>query len=165
MRSPYPSRGLLIPLPPYTPTRALDRAYLAALNIKSLEADYAAAKNQLSNERDGVILTYLQPDIDKFLTIIKVNLAEFKVSRFVLNNHNPDYWSKIILIEEILSKYHPDIIEPVVISDASQSQKISQDNNSNSWSPDSSNPVKPITEKQESYRDRLAEHYLKLKLN
>ncbi len=125
-----------------TPTRALNRAYLAALNLKSLEADYAAQKRS-----DEIVLNYLQSDIDKNLAIIKLNLAEFKVSRFVLNNCDRDYWSKIILVEEVLSKYRTDLIEPVVISDTNTIKKTSEKNyNSPSWQ-DNLNSVKPITEK------------------
>ncbi|MBV6625172.1 MAG: proton extrusion protein PcxA [Rivularia sp. (in: Bacteria)] len=98
-----------------TPTRALNRAYLAALSIKSIEADYATSQDGEVKD-NAIIVKYLQSDIDKYLAIIKVNLAEFKVSRFLLNDRHQSYWSKILLIEEVLKKYHikTETIEPVI---------------------------------------------------
>jgi hypothetical protein len=123
-----------------TPTRALDKAYQAALSVKSLETDYLAAKEQTKIANDNSsILDYILSDIDKYLTVIKINLAEFKVSRFVLNKSERDNWNKLIIIDEILNKYRTDLVETSIIPDNNIIEQAQiQDN---------FNQTRPITEK------------------
>jgi hypothetical protein len=145
-----------------TPTRALDKAYLAALTLKSLETNYFSTQN-LEKAKNPAILNYLQTDIDKYLTIIKINLAEFKVSRFFLNNPQ-DSWSKIILIEEVLAKYRTDTIQPTVISPVNTIAKQSN-NKLDRFSAiaDNLNQVKPVTEKTGILPRSLGRTFSKIK--
>ncbi|BAU66646.1 CemA family protein [Stanieria sp. NIES-3757] len=100
-----------------TPGRALDKAYQAALKIKSLEADYLTAQTQAqaTNNFKSTIIECLQSDLEKYLAIIKINLAEFKVSRFLLNSQNSNSWEKLVVIDEVLKKYRTDIVETSVV--------------------------------------------------
>jgi hypothetical protein len=146
-----------------TPARALERAYLAALSIKSLQADYASSQNQTEVENDEIILDYLQSDINKYLTIIKVNLAEFKVSRFFLNNHDQSYWSKIIVIEGVLNEHRVDIIEPPNISEINAIEKPEKKISSYAQIQDDLTKAKPITEKTGALPRSLGRTFQKIK--
>lgn len=127
-----------------TPTRALDKAYLAALTIKSLETNYLAAQGkEVSN---SAIISYFQADLDKYLAIVKVNVAEFKVSRFFLNHHQ-DCWSKIIFIEDILHQYRSDVAELTIVPDVNPIEKQNRKVEPYSLREDDSNKIKPVTEK------------------
>jgi hypothetical protein len=112
-----------------TPGRALDKAYQAALKIKSLEANFIVAQQQAqaNNNFKSTIIECLQSDLEKYLAIIKINLAEFKVSRFLLNSQNANSWEKLVVIDEVLKKYRTDIIETSVVE---PDQSIEKPNNS-----------------------------------
>lgn len=112
-----------------TPGRSLDKAYQAALKIKSLEADFLVAQQQAqaNNNFKSTIIECLQSDLEKYLAIIKINLAEFRVSRFLLNSQNSNSWEKLVVIDEVLKKYRIDIVETSVVE---PDQSIEKPNNS-----------------------------------
>lgn len=126
-----------------TPNRALEKAYQAALNVQALESEYLAAKNQskTANDVNSSILEYILSDIDKYLAIIKLNLTEFKVSRFVLNSNNRNNWNKLIVIDDVINKYRTDLTETTIVSD------IDINSIEKAQIQDDLNQVKPITEK------------------
>ena len=127
-----------------TPTRALEKAYLAALNIKDLEVNYAASQEG-QEVKNSIIVNYLQSDVDKYLAIIKVNLAEFKVSRFLLNDRQQSYWSKLVVIEQVLDKYRSEASDPIV-SDVYKLNRSPQPVNYDRLKNDL-NDVKPVSDK------------------
>lgn len=102
-----------------TPARALEKAYQAALSIKSLESEYLATQNegQLLNDNSRLVLDCISADIEKYLAIIKLNLAEFKVSRFVLDANDRNNWNKLFLIEEVINKHRTDLTEATIVED------------------------------------------------
>jgi hypothetical protein len=74
-----------------TADRALDEAYKAALKIKAIEDEHfngqqivipAAATNKQ-------VATYFQNDLNKYLNIVRIRLAEFQTSRTVTGNNYP----------------------------------------------------------------------------
>ncbi len=74
-----------------TPERALDQAYKAALMIKAIEDEHFNGKKisaDTSDHSDSVI-SYFEADLKKYLNIVKVRLAEFKLTRSVLSNSDP----------------------------------------------------------------------------
>lgn len=117
-----------------TPERALDQAYKAALVIKAIEDEHFNGKKisaDTSDHSDSVI-SYFEADLKKYLNIVKVRLAEFKLTRSVLSNSDPrkrinttrleainnsaqlevnEHQSVIIeklnFIDEIITKYSP----------------------------------------------------------
>jgi hypothetical protein len=124
-----------------TPNRALNKAYQAALNIKSLENEYLTAKEKTktANNDNSSILECILSDIDKCLAIIKINLAEFKVSRFFLNQSDSKNWDKLIVIDEVINKYRTDLTETSIIPDVNSIEKAQIK--------DDFHQVNPITEK------------------
>jgi CemA family len=74
-----------------TADRALDEAYKAALKIKSIEDEHfggdkiAVASERTSNQ----VATYFQNDLNKYLNIARIRLAEFQTSRTVTGNNYP----------------------------------------------------------------------------
>jgi hypothetical protein len=147
-----------------TPARALERAYLAALSIKSLKKDYATSQNQTEIENNQyVILDYLQSDIDRYLTTIQVNLAEFKVSRFFLNNHDQSYWSRIILIEEVLNEHRENSTEIPIVSEVNAIEKLEIQIDSQTQGKDNLTKVPTITQKTGALPRSLSRTFRKIK--
>jgi hypothetical protein len=147
-----------------TPARALERAYLAALSIKSLKKDYATSQNQTEIENNQyVILDYLQSDIDRYLTTIQVNLAEFKVSRFFLNNHDQSYWSRIILIEEVLNEHRENSTEIPIVSEVNAIKKSEIQIDSQTQGKDNLTKVPTITQKTGALPRSLSRTFRKIK--
>ncbi|MCC0178839.1 proton extrusion protein PcxA [Waterburya agarophytonicola K14] len=145
-----------------TPTRALDKAYLAALNIKSLEANYLASQDREQAVNRPAVINYLEADIDKYLAIIKVNLAEFKVSRYFLK-YPQDCWSKIILIEEVLTKYRTDLIQATVIPPVNTIAKPNSKFDRYASITEDLSRVKPVTEKTGVLPRSLGRTFSKIK--
>ncbi|AFZ34330.1 envelope membrane protein [Stanieria cyanosphaera PCC 7437] len=114
-----------------TPERALNKAYQAALQIQFLEADYLAAQQQIqaTNNYKSTIIECLQSDLEQYLAIIKINLAEFKVSRFLLNSQNSNSWEKLVVIDEVLKKYRTDIVEASVVEPINTLEKSNSPTN------------------------------------
>ncbi len=88
-----------------TPERSLEQAYNAALIIRSIEEEYLGDCNSNPAEQGKNVKAYLKADIDKNLGIIKLRLAEFKLSRSILTISNPVILEKLRLIDEVLAKY------------------------------------------------------------
>lgn len=74
-----------------TADRALDEAYKAALKITSIEDEhFSGNKIAVSSERTGDrVATYFQNDLNKYLNIVRLRLAEFQTSRTVTGNNYP----------------------------------------------------------------------------
>lgn len=90
-----------------TPERSLEKAYKAVLMIKGIEEEYFGGKPisaDLTNHSVNV-MSYLQADLEKNLSIIKLNLAEFKISRSVIGISNSVLLEKLRLIDEVVAKY------------------------------------------------------------
>lgn len=131
-----------------TPMRALDKAYQAALKIKLLEADYAKAiqEKSIAENANSTVINYLQSDIEKYLAIVKINLAEFKTSRFLFNSNTSNSWEKLVVIDEIIKKYRTDLIETSVVSPVSSIESYNSSGNKVNMEEDLLK-VKPATEK------------------
>ena len=94
-----------------TPERALDQAYKAALMIKAIEDEHFNGKKisaDSSGHSDSVI-SYFEADLKKYLNIVKVRLAEFKLTRSVLSNSDPRKKINTTRIEAINNpdQYYP----------------------------------------------------------
>jgi CemA family len=92
-----------------TPERALEKAYNAALAIKLIEDEYFNGQT-ISEETKNYSKTVLDcfiSDLNKNLNLIKIELWEFKISRFLLtkNNYNPPL-EKLVFIDKIVEKYN-----------------------------------------------------------
>ncbi|MBS0016628.1 MAG: proton extrusion protein PcxA [Arthrospira sp. SH-MAG29] len=69
-----------------TPDRALDQAYDAALKIRSLENEHfhGEAIGSSSDEYSDRVLSYFKSEVNKYLQVIQMRLAEFNTSRSIL---------------------------------------------------------------------------------
>ena len=74
-----------------TADRALDEAYKAALKIKAIEDEhFGGEKIAIASEYSGnQVATYFQNDLNKYLNIARIRLAEFQTSRTVTGNNYP----------------------------------------------------------------------------
>lgn len=75
-----------------TPDRALDHAYDAALKIKAIEDEHFDSKKVApeSTKMSPNVFAFFEADLKKYLKIVRIGLAEFKLSRSTLNLTNPD---------------------------------------------------------------------------
>ncbi|MEH2288718.1 proton extrusion protein PcxA [Nostoc sp.] len=90
-----------------TPERALLEAYQAAQRIKNIESEHFDNKKislQSVNYTENV-MSYWQVYLNKNLTIIKFRLAEFQLSRGIINISNPVLLEKLKVIDEVIEKY------------------------------------------------------------
>lgn len=90
-----------------TPERALEQAYKAALMIKAIEEEHFGG-NKISADstiHSDNVMSYLQADLEKHLSIIKLRLAEFKISRSVIGISNSVLLDKLRFIDEVIAKY------------------------------------------------------------
>jgi len=71
-----------------TPERALDQAYRAALKIKAIEDEHFNGKkiSNQNNQYGTSVISYFKSDLNKNLNVAKVRLAEFKISRSLVNS-------------------------------------------------------------------------------
>jgi CemA family len=116
-----------------TADRALDEAYKAALKIKAIEDEhFGGEKIEMPIGSTGnQVATYFQTDLNKYLNIARIRLAEFQTSRTVtgnnylqpqdnrqfdrdfnsINPYTPDIeqeariLEKLIFIDDILTRY------------------------------------------------------------
>ena len=93
-----------------TPERALNQAYQAALNIKSIEDEYVRGGNiWTESANDGkdseYLMSVVRADIEKEVMIAKLRLAEFKASCLVLSIPVSAYLDKLGFLDEVLTKY------------------------------------------------------------
>ncbi|WP_309743046.1 MULTISPECIES: proton extrusion protein PcxA [unclassified Chamaesiphon] len=74
-----------------TADRALDEAYKAALKIKAIEDEhFGGEKIEVSPiSTNNQVATYFQNDLNKYLRITRIRLAEFQTSRTVTGNNYP----------------------------------------------------------------------------
>ena len=74
-----------------TPERALERAYKAALMIKSIEDEHFQGNKITahSSNHSNSVISYFQADLRKYLNTLKVGLTEFKASRSVFRLYDP----------------------------------------------------------------------------
>jgi hypothetical protein len=88
-----------------TSERALEEAYQAALNIKTIESEELRQKGEASSRYTPNVRDYFRADIQKQIQIINVRMAEFKISRYFLNISNKAFLEKLILIDDVLGNY------------------------------------------------------------
>jgi hypothetical protein len=74
-----------------TADRALDEAYKAALKIKAIEDEhFGGEKIAIPIDTNGnQVATYFQNDLNKYLNIARIRLAEFQTSRTVTGSNSP----------------------------------------------------------------------------
>jgi CemA family len=74
-----------------TADRALDEAYKAALKIKAIEDEHFNGQQILirAEYSNKQVATYFQNDLNKYLNIVRIRLAEFQTSRTVTGNNYP----------------------------------------------------------------------------
>jgi CemA family len=74
-----------------TADRALDEAYKAALKIKAIEDEHFGGEQIVisSEYPNHQVATYFQNDLNKYLNIARIRLAEFQTSRTVTGNNYP----------------------------------------------------------------------------
>lgn len=74
-----------------TADRALDEAYKAALKIKAIEDEHFDGAPIGIDDRhsSSQVATYFQNDLNKYLNIARLRLAEFQTSRTVTGNNYP----------------------------------------------------------------------------
>ncbi|MEH2392311.1 MAG: proton extrusion protein PcxA [Nostoc sp.] len=90
-----------------TPERALLEAQQAAQRIKNIENEHFG-KKKISSESVNYtenVMSYWQGDLEKNLTIIKIRLAEFRLSRGIVNISNSVLLEKLKVIDEVVEKY------------------------------------------------------------
>ncbi|MEH2178042.1 proton extrusion protein PcxA [Nostoc sp.] len=90
-----------------TPERALLEAYQAAQRIKNIETEHFDSKkiSSQSVKYTENVMSYWQVYLNKNLTIIKIRLAEFQLSRGIINISNPVLLEKLKVIDEVVEKY------------------------------------------------------------
>ncbi len=74
-----------------TADRALDEAYKAALKIKAIEDEHFGGEQIAISTAypNNQVATYFQNDLNKYLNIARIRLAEFQTSRTVTGNNYP----------------------------------------------------------------------------
>ncbi|MEH2329522.1 proton extrusion protein PcxA [Nostoc sp.] len=90
-----------------TPERALLEAYQAAQRIKNIENEHFDQKkiSLQSVKYTENVMSYWQVYLNKNLTIIKIRLAEFQLSRGIVNISNSVLLEKLKVIDEVVEKY------------------------------------------------------------
>ncbi|RCJ34513.1 proton extrusion protein PcxA [Nostoc punctiforme NIES-2108] len=90
-----------------TPERALLEAYQAAQRIKNIENEHFDRKkiSLQSVKYTENVMSYWQVYLNKNLTIIKIRLAEFQLSRAIVNISNSVLLEKLKVIDEVLERY------------------------------------------------------------
>ncbi|MBN3990332.1 MAG: proton extrusion protein PcxA [Nostoc sp. NMS2] len=90
-----------------TPERALLEAQQAAQRIKNIEIEHFEGKkiSSESGKYTKTAMSYWQVYLDKNLTIIKFRLAEFQLSRGIINISNSVLLEKLKVIDEVVEKY------------------------------------------------------------
>ncbi|MEH1922897.1 proton extrusion protein PcxA [Nostoc sp.] len=135
-----------------TPERALLEAYQAAQRIKSIEDEHFDRKkiSSQSVKYTENVMSYWQVYLNKNLTIIKIRLAEFQLSRGVVNISNSVLLEKLKVIDEVVERY---AIKDEIINNsplASTSQPLTNNLTRVKRQPNSSNinniDVKPPTQ-------------------
>jgi CemA family len=124
----------------HTPERALLEAYNAAETINNIEQQHFGGKKispSAANDSESV-MSYWQVELDRSLTIIKVRLAELRLSRSFFNTSDAVFLEKLKFIDEIIAKYNPKIEQINSNTLAPISKPVSIDINEVDKQPDSS---------------------------
>jgi hypothetical protein len=113
-----------------TPERALLEAQQAAQKIKNIEVEHFGGK-KISPESENYtenVMSYWQGYLNKNLTIIKIKLAEFRLSRGILNVSNSIFLENLKVIDEVVEKYaiKDEIISNSTLVSNLQSLEINQ---------------------------------------
>ncbi|MBD6618931.1 proton extrusion protein PcxA [Komarekiella sp. 'clone 1'] len=136
-----------------TPERALLEAYQAAQSIRNIEIQHFNNKKISPKSADYTknVMSYWQGYLNKKLTIIKVKLAEFRLSRGIINISNSPLLEKLKFIDEVVEKYN---IKDELISNSpvrQTSQPLQIEHNQVKKQPESSDingvKVPPLTQK------------------
>ncbi|QMS87270.1 proton extrusion protein PcxA [Nostoc edaphicum CCNP1411] len=111
-----------------TPERALLEAQQAAQRIKNIEIEHFDNK-KISSESVKYtenVMSYWQVYLDKNLTIIKIRLAEFQMSRGIINISNSVLLETLKDIDEVVEKYaiKDEIISNSALTPTSQSPQL-----------------------------------------
>ncbi|MEH1789825.1 proton extrusion protein PcxA [Nostoc sp.] len=113
-----------------TPERALLEAYQAAQRIKSIEDEHFDRKkiSSQSVKYTENVMSYWQVYLNKNLTIIKTRLAEFQLSRGIVNISNSVLLEKLKVIDEVVERYaiKDEIINKNSLVSTSQPLKTNQ---------------------------------------
>ncbi|EKF06235.1 proton extrusion protein PcxA [Tolypothrix sp. PCC 7601] len=122
-----------------TPERALLEAYEAAQIIRNIEVEHFGGQ-KISNSSGNYtanVMSYWEGYLNKNLTIINIKIAEFRVSRSMLEMANSRILEKLQFIDDVIAKYTPRT-EQINISDiVKSSEPLTIDNNI------ATQPVKP----------------------
>jgi CemA family len=137
----------------HTPERALLEAYNAAETINNIEQQHFGGKKispSAANDSESV-MSYWQVELDRSLTIIKVRLAELRLSRSFFNTSDAVFLEKLKFIDEIIAKYNPKVEQINSNTLAPISKPLPIDINEVDKQPDSSNKniakVEPASKK------------------
>jgi hypothetical protein len=119
-----------------TPERAIAQAYKAAQTIREIENEHFNG-NKISSEYISPelashtlsIVAYWQASLNNNLNIIKIRLAEYRLSFPLINTSNQELLEKLKFIDEVVAKYLNE--DEVIISNTSEnvattSQKSSE---------------------------------------
>ncbi|MEH2067020.1 MAG: proton extrusion protein PcxA [Nostoc sp.] len=90
-----------------TPERSLLEAYEAAQRIKNIEIEhfYGNKISSASGKYTENMMSYWQVYLDKNLTLIKIRLAEFTLSRKIIDISNSVLLEKLKVIDEVVERY------------------------------------------------------------
>ncbi|MBW4688455.1 MAG: proton extrusion protein PcxA [Komarekiella atlantica HA4396-MV6] len=136
-----------------TPERALLEAYQAAQSIRNIEIQHFNHKKISPKSADYTenVMSYWQGYLNKKLTFIKVKLAEFRLSRGIINISNSTLLEKLKFIDQVVEKYNikDELISNIPVIPPSQSLQIKQTKVSNQPESSEMNGVKvpPLTQK------------------
>ncbi|MEH2314957.1 MAG: proton extrusion protein PcxA [Nostoc sp.] len=113
-----------------TPERALLEAQQAAQRIKNIEIEHFGNK-RISSESVNYtenVMSYWQGYLEKNLTIIKIRLAEFRLSRGIVNISNSVLLEKLKVIDEVVEKYSikDELISNSELESTSQPLQVNQ---------------------------------------
>ncbi len=97
-----------------TPERSLNQAYNAVMSIKAIEDEHFDGNLSADSTDHKNVMSYLQADIEKQLSIAKFRLAEFKASRSVIGISNSVHLTKLRIIDEVLNKYADNDTSPLI---------------------------------------------------
>ncbi|MDF5706722.1 MAG: proton extrusion protein PcxA [Nostoc sp. S4] len=90
-----------------TPERSLLQAYEAAQRIKNIEIEHFHGNkiSSVSGKYTENMMSYWQVYLDKNLTLIKIRLAEFTLSRKIIDISNSVLLDKLKVIDEVVERY------------------------------------------------------------
>lgn len=148
-----------------TPERALLKAYKAAQAIKNIEIEHFGNQkiSPQSADYSESVISYWQGCLQQNLIIIKFRLAEFKLSRSILNISNPALLDRLKYIDEVIEKY-TFREEPVKnITSASEQIEINQDEVKKDSDSSPLTKVQPIAQKTGAFPRSIGRTLNKIK--